>query len=56
MGGNVARYLDFAEAIQAKGYEFITTKEGLLNTKAKNICRYSSGRMMNQASDVPTLA
>lgn len=39
MGGNVARYLDFAEAIQAKGYEFITTKEGLLNTKAKkNIC------------------
>ena len=57
MGGNVARYLDFAEAIQAKGYEFITTKEGLLNTKAKKIfAAYSSGRMMNQASDVPTLA
>ncbi len=57
MGGGAATYIDFAETIATKGYEFITTKENLLETKASKIyATFSSGRLMNHAKDVPTLA
>ncbi|MDD4056608.1 MAG: alkaline phosphatase [Bacilli bacterium] len=57
IGGGAATYIDYEEAIKAEGYDFITTKEGLFSTKADRIlATYSSGRLMNHTTDVPTLA
>ena len=57
IGGGSENYVDYTEQILEKGYDYITTKEGLLNSSSNKIfATYSSGRLMNRSSIVPTLA
>lgn len=57
IGGGAADYVNYEKEITAKGYDYVTTKEGLLDSKSSKIfATYSSGRLMNHATTVPTLA